>query len=57
MTLCMKYKCYNKIESLFQKELMFIKQVHQKNVIFVPFGILKIFFLSMNHIFAVVVII
>ena len=36
---------------------MLIKQVHQKNVIFVTFGILKILVLSMNHIFAMVVMI
>ena len=33
------------------------KQVCQKNVIFVTIGILKILVLSMNHIFAMVVII
>ena len=33
------------------------KQVSQKNVIFVTIGILKILVLSMNHIFAMVVII
>ena len=54
MTLCMSYvykKCQNTIELIFQKELMLIKQVHQKNVIFVTFGILKILVLGMNRIF------
>ena len=52
MTVCMKYKCYNTIEMIFQKELMLIKGVHQKNVIFVTIGILKILVLSIKHIFA-----
>ena len=33
------YKCYIKIELTFLKELMLIKQMYQKNVIFVPVGI------------------
>ena len=33
------------------------KQVHQKSVIFVTIGVLKILVLSMNHIFAMVVIV
>ena len=33
------------------------KQMHQKNVIFVTIGILKILALSMNHIFAMAVMI
>ena len=32
-------KCYIKIELTFLKELMLIKQVHQKSVIFVTVGI------------------
>ena len=36
---------------------MLIKQVPQKNVIFVTIGILKILVLSMNHIFPMVVMI
>ena len=44
-------------ELIFQKGLMLIKQVCQKNVIFVTIGILKILVLSMNHIFAMVVMI
>ena len=36
---------------------MLIKQMHQKNVIFVAIGILKILVLSMNHIFAMAVMI
>ena len=35
--------------------MMLIKQVCRKNVIFVTIGILKILVLSMNHIFAMVV--
>ena len=34
---------------------MLINQVHQKNVIFVTIGIVKILVLSMNHIFAMAV--
>ena len=34
---------------------MLVKRVHQKNVIFVIIGILKILVLSMNHIFAMAV--
>ena len=50
------YKCQNAIplntiELIFHKELMLIKQMHQKNVIFVIAGILKVLVLSMNHIF------
>ena len=44
-------------ELIFQKGLMLIKQIYQKNVIFVTIGILKILVLSMNHIFAMVVMI
>ena len=44
-------------ELIFQKGLMLIKQVCRKNVIFVTIGILKILVLSMNHIFAMVVMI
>ena len=33
------------------------KQIRQKNVIFVSIGILKILLLSMNHVFAMVVMI
>ena len=42
---------YDRI-SIFQKELTLIKQVHQKCVIFVTIGILKLLVVSMNHIFA-----
>ena len=51
------YKCWNMINLLFQKELMLIRRVHQKNVIFVIISILRILVLSMNHVFAMVVII
>ena len=44
-------------ELIFQKELMLIIQMHQKNMIFVTIGILKILVLSMSHIFAMVVMI
>ena len=57
MTLCMKYKMLEYDRMIFQKELMLIKQVRQKNVIFVTIGILKILVLGMNHIFAMVVMI
>ena len=43
-------------ELIFQKVLMLIKQIYQKNVIFVTIGILKTLVLSMNHIFVMVVI-
>ena len=43
--------------SIFQKGLMLIKQIYQKNIIFAIIGILKILILSMNHIFAMVVMI
>ena len=43
------------MELIFQKELMLIKQAHQKNVIFVTNGILKILVLDMSQIFAMVV--
>ena len=33
------YKCYNMIELTLPKELMLIKQVHQKGVMFVTIGI------------------
>ena len=36
---------------IFQKGLMLIKQIYQKNVIFVTIGILKILVLNMNLIF------
>ena len=45
------------IELIFLKELMLIKQTHQNNVIFVIIGILRILVLSMNLIFAMIVII
>ena len=38
-------------ELIFQKRLMLIKQIYQKNVIFVTIGILKILVLNMNLIF------
>ena len=53
----MSYKGCNTIELIFKKELMLIKQMHQKNVIFVTIGVFKILVLSMNHIFAMVIMI
>ena len=53
----MKNKCYNTIELIFQKESMLIKQIYQKNVIFVTIGILKILVVSMSHISAMTVMI
>ena len=43
------------IESIFLKKLMLIKQVNQKNAIFVTIGILKILVLGMNRILVMVV--
>ena len=37
------------VELIFQKELTLIKQMHQKNVIFVTTRFLKILVLSMNY--------
>ena len=42
------YKGYISIKLTFLKELMLIKQVHQKNVIFVTIGISQIRVLSFN---------
>ena len=42
---------------MFQKRLMLIKQIYQKNVIFVTIGILKILVLNMKSIFAMAVMI
>ena len=42
-------------ELIFQKGLMLIKQICQKNVIFVTIDILKILALSMNLIFVMAV--
>ena len=42
------------IELIFQKKVVLIKQMHQKNVTFVIIGILKILVLSMNHNLAMV---
>ena len=45
------------LESIFLKELMPIKQVCRKNVIFATIGIFKKLVLSMNHIFVMAVMI
>ena len=42
---------------IFEKGLILIKQIYQKNVIFVAIGILKILVLNMSLIFAMVVMI
>ena len=57
MNVCMNYKFYNMIGFMYLKELILIKQMHQKNVLFVFIGILKILVLSMKRIFAMVVMI
>ena len=51
MTLCMKYKMleYDRID--ISEGIDLIKQVHQKNVMFVFIGILKILVLGMSRIF------
>ena len=41
---------YDRID--ISEKITLTKQVHQKSVIFVTIGILKILVLSMNHIFA-----
>ena len=38
---------------MFQKELILIKQVHQKNVCFVIIGMLKVLDLDLNHMFVI----
>ena len=43
------------MKSIFHKGSMLIKQVHQKNVIFVTIGILRILVLSMNRTFTMAV--
>ena len=47
------YKCYVSLELTFLKELMLIKQVHQKSVIFVTIGIFKVIVLSFNQMSAI----
>ena len=42
---------------MYLKELILIRQVHQKNVMLVTIGILKILVININHIFPVVVMI
>ena len=53
----MKYKCQNMIRLIFQNELILIKQMHQKSVVFITIGIFQIKILNMNHIFIMVVMI
>ena len=47
------YKCCNTKELMFQKELILIKQVHQKNVCFVIFSILKILVINLKQMFKI----
>ena len=42
-------------ELIFQKGLILIKQIYQKNVIFVTIGILRILVLNMSLIFEMIV--
>ena len=46
---------YDRID--ISEKITLTKQVHQKSVIFVTIGVLKILVLSMNHIFAMVIMI
>ena len=41
------------IELTFLKEMVLIKQVHQKSVMFVTIGIFKIIFLCLNQMYAI----
>ena len=43
-------QCCSMKELIFQKELTFIKQMHQKNICFVIIGTLKITDLNLNHV-------
>ena len=54
MSVCMSYKFQNMTGFIFQKELILIKQVHQKNVIFVFIGTFQVKILVMSHIFEMV---
>ena len=47
------YNCYIMIELTFLNELMSIKQLHQKSVIFVTIGISEIIILSFNQMSAI----
>ena len=42
---------------MYLKELILIKQMHQKNMILNTIGVLKMLVLNINHIFAIVVMI
>ena len=46
------WKCCNTNKLIFQKELILIKQVYQKNVCFVIIGILNVFVMNLNPMFA-----
>ena len=46
-------KCCSVKELVFQKELTFIKQMHQKNVCFVIIGTLKMLDLNFNRMFVI----
>ena len=47
------YKCYSTKKLMFQKELILIKQVCQKNVCFAIIGTLKMMDLSLNPMFVI----
>ena len=47
------YKCCNTKELTLQKELILIKQMHQKNVCFVVIGISKILVINLNQMFVI----
>ena len=47
------YKCYSTKKTMFQKELILIKQVYQKNVCFVIIGILNMLDLNSNRMFVI----
>ena len=50
MNVCIKYKkYYTMIELTFLKELMLIKQVHQKSVMFPTIGTLQIIVFSFSQ--------
>ena len=57
INVCVSYKCQNMIELIFPKELILIKQMHQKKLKFVIIGNFQVKTFIMNHIFATAVMI
>ena len=53
VNICIKYKCYIMREMMFLKELILMKQVHQKSVIFVIIGIFFKKGLTFKHMHAI----